>query len=275
MVDRKVTFLSGAGEDTQLQNSFELLQPSAQISSTKNGIIPVGRSGHCMAADDANIYVFGGYNPRGRHCPEISGGLPCVLIELWAFNFSSGTWRMIETDGIPDTCASSCLSVVDKRLFVYGGTGYPFGHMMSNTLKILDCRNLAGVTDNRPSRHLCWHLLETNPNEYTALDCGDSSPPIAYGQSLIFHEDSIYVYAGADAVGFYGEAVSDLHKLNFKTMSWEKLIPSGSSPHGTYKQEIAQDSERCVFQKHIKAILSEMIDEKLKIPCVTKRLEII
>ncbi|KAL5004714.1 hypothetical protein ScPMuIL_018170 [Solemya velum] len=239
-VDR-ITYLSGAGEDTQLQNYFEFLHPSTRTLSYRDEVLPIGRSGHCVAADESNIYVFGGYNPKGRDCHDQSGP-PCVLIELWIYNLSTGAWRKMKTDGIPDTCASSCLAVVDKRLFVYGGTGYPFGRMMSNTLKILDCRASLDDKGLERNRHLCWHLLETNPNEYTALDCGDSSPPRAYGQSLIFQEDAIYVYGGA--VGFYDEAVADLHRLNFNTMSWEKLVPSGSPPLGTYKQEIAKDSER-------------------------------
>ncbi|XP_071085575.1 kelch domain-containing protein 10-like [Haliotis cracherodii] len=195
---------------------------------TKTGVYPIGRSGHSMVADDANIYVFGGYNPRGCIREDIESA--CVLVELWKFNFATWKWTNLTSPGVPDTCASSCMVMRGKRLFVYGGTGFPFGEMMSNTVKVCEC----SLGSRRRSY---WYLLETNPNVYNCLDLGDNMPPRAYGQSLIFHEDCLYTFGGA--VGFYDEAVNDLHRLNCRTLIWEKLSPAGDVPPGRYKQEVA------------------------------------
>jgi len=209
---------------------------------------PKGRSGHCMCSDESDIYVFGGYSP----VDERNGVRQSrVLPELWRFNFASQKWSIVEADNTPDTCASSSIAVFNKKVFVFGGTGYPFGQIMSNTIKTLNLKptqrtglSAAGETGEcRAHIKQSWQLLETNPMSYNVMgDVEDSTPPPAYGQSLIFHRDAVYVFGGA--IGYYSEAVADLHKLNLESMSWEKQCPSGAIPSGRYKQEIIQDSER-------------------------------
>ena len=148
-------------------------------------IRPVGRSGHCCVTDEGNLYIYGGYNPMEG--PPLLGQEPetffapsrQVLRELWKFNFASKRWTKIERKNIPQAAASYCMKIRGRKLFVYGGTVFPFGVMMSNTLHTC---NLA--------KDFVW---ENIPVKGTS----DELPPRAYGQSLIFHEDFMYVFGGA------------------------------------------------------------------------------
>lgn len=219
-------------ETSLLRSQFELIYPTAgaKVLSEKE---PTGRSGHSMVANDGNLFVLGGYNPLGR---TLSNGRPTVLEELWKFNFASRKWTKIEADGCPNTCASSCMFLRGNSLYVFGGTSYPFGQVISNTFKVCDIGNL-----DFDGQGAFWYVMETNPNVFNNQDTGDNLPPRAYGQSVIFHEDCVYTFGGA--VGFYSEAVADMHRLNLRTLIWEQLSPAGEVPEGRYKQEIVTDRE--------------------------------
>lgn len=207
---------------------------------------PKGRSGHCMCSDDSDIYVFGGYSPMDeRNGVRQSRVLP----ELWKFNFATQKWTNVKSENIPITCASASIAIHNKQVFVFGGTGYPFGQIMSNTIKTLRMQQPAKLhaagegCSEKSTAKLCWQLLETNAMSYSGGgEVEDVTPPPAYGQSLIFHKDAIFAFGGA--IGYYSEAVADLHKLSFSTMSWEKLRPTGKIPNGRYKQEVVKDGER-------------------------------
>jgi hypothetical protein len=198
-----------------------------------------------MCSDESDIYVFGGYSPMDeRNGVRQSRVLP----ELWKFNFASQKWTNVKSENIPTTCASASIAVHNKQVFVFGGTGYPFGQIMSNTIKTLRIKQPANLQaagedcSEKTKIKLCWQLLETNAMSYSGGgEVEDVTPPPAYGQSLIFHKDAIFAFGGA--VGYYSEAVADLHKLSFSTMSWEKLRPTGKIPNGRYKQEVVKDAE--------------------------------
>ena len=205
-----------------------------------------------MVADESDIYVFGGYSPKDERNGMAQSN---VLPELWKFNFASEKWTNVTADNIPSTCASACLGINRKQVFVFGGTCYPFGQIMSNTIKTLKLNTAtakltaageSGSQREDDDKKLCWYLLETNPVSYNALDSDDIMPPRAYGQSLLFHNDAIYVFGGA--IGYYSEAVSELHRLSIDSMAWERLRPTGAVPSGRYKQEIAKDSERYILR---------------------------
>lgn len=221
---------------------FKKLLPRFKPYDTQR---PKGRSGHCMCADEANIYVFGGYSPMDeRNGVSTSRVLP----ELWKFNIASQKWIKIPSQNTPDTCASASIGVYHKQVYVFGGTGYPFGQSMSNTIKTLRLNqppnlSAAGEESGGKKHKFRWQLLETSAMSYS---CGweeeDVTPRPAYGQSLILHNDAVFIFGGA--IGYYSEAVSDLHKLNIHTMTWEKLRPTGKIPSGRYKQEVVKDEER-------------------------------
>lgn len=210
---------------------------------------PKGRSGHCMCSDESDIYIFGGYSP----VDERNGvRQTSVLPELWRFNFATQKWKLIKADNVSSACASSSLAVHNKQVFVFGGTGYPFGRIMSNTIKTLRVNQLPGLQAAgeshcvKGSAQLHWQLLETSAMSYSGgWEEEDITPPAAYGQSLILHKNAIYIFGGA--VGYYSEAVADLHRLSFDTMSWEKMRPTGKIPSGRYKQEVVKDNDRYFF----------------------------
>ncbi|KAL3848243.1 hypothetical protein ACJMK2_019112 [Sinanodonta woodiana] len=248
--------------------NFELICSKNEVLDVT---LPTGRSGHCTTSDESDLYLFGGFCPRDERNGVTKNQ---VFTELWKFNFATEKWTQIESNDIPDTCASSCINIKNKQLFVYGGTSYPFGHIMSNTIKTLNiwhrpigsnsynrtqsCTSKSGfgaVGESKtktssveaskcPATAVtsCWYPIDTNPYSYSCSDSGDMMPARAYGQSMFFHKDSIYIFGGA--IGYYSEPISDLHRLNRQTMEWEKLIPSGHIPDGRYKQEIAIDDKR-------------------------------
>jgi N-acetylneuraminic acid mutarotase len=196
-----------------------------------------------MVCDDGNIYVLGGYNPHGRVLNL--QGRPTVLEELWKFNLATRKWSKLDTAGFPSTCASSSLVIRGPHLYIYGGTAYPFGQIVSNTLKVCDLstpeRGLSGGGSGRAYR---WNSVIEPSDQPEDVD-DDSKPSRGYGQSIIFHNHYIYVFGGA--VGFYTEAINDLHCLDLSTMTWTKLDPQGELPEGRYKQEIIKDTNWYVF----------------------------
>ncbi len=210
--------------------SFELIP--AKDNGKGANCSPIGRSGHCCVADNANLYVFGGYNPREGPAFHITGGGPAtffnpsrqVMSELWVFNFATNLWHKSQAPGIPQAAASSCMKINKKKLIVYGGTVFPFGHLMSNTVYVCDISE----------RPFSWTRVETKGTS-------DQYPPAAYGQSLILYNDCIYTFAGA--VSFYLEPVADLHSLSLSTLEWRNVNATGDTPTGRYKQEIVTDSK--------------------------------
>lgn len=211
-------------------DEFELIYPRAKVLLD---LEPTGRSGHSMVAEDANLYILGGYNPLGRVLNR--QGRPTVLEELWKFNFATRKWTRMDAPGCPNTCASSSMVLRGSNIYVFGGTSYPFGHIISNTLKVCDIGNA------RPDGSgAFWYVMETNPNVFNNQDTGDNLPPRAYGQSIVFNDDYMYTFGGA--IGFYNEAVADMHRLNLRTLIWEILSPGGDVPKGRYKQEIVKDT---------------------------------
>ena len=111
---------------------FELIYPRPGAKVLVD-VEPTGRSGHSMVSDDSNLYVLGGYNPFGR---VLNQGRPTVLEELWKFNLATRKWTKLETADFPSTCASSCMLMRGTNLYVFGGTSYPFGQIVSNTFKV-------------------------------------------------------------------------------------------------------------------------------------------
>ena len=163
----------------------KFIQVKTHLSGLECDSKPIGRSGHCCVTDEGNLYVYGGYNPL-EGPPLLSQGPGAffapsrqVLVELWKFNIATSSWTKINSDNIPNSAASSSMHLRGRKLFVFGGTVFPFGVMMSNTLYTCDLRN-----------DFSWEAVEVRGTSH-------EMPPKAYGQSLIFHEDFMYVFAGA------------------------------------------------------------------------------
>lgn len=203
---------------------FERVTPTfSQLSVGTEFHDPVPRSGHACASDEYNLYVYGGYNPQGG--PFQTGGARQVLAQLWVFNFARRIWSRVESQNNPQTAASCCMKLKNKKLFVYGGTSFPFGNVMSHDLNIYDLRN-DSISDGS------WYQfpIDESTSEF---------PPHAYGQSLVFHNDSMYVFGGA--ISLFAEPVDCLHSLNLVSAAWTEFLPVGNQPRGRYKQEIVYD----------------------------------
>ncbi|XP_013400805.1 kelch domain-containing protein 10 [Lingula anatina] len=191
--------------------------------------LPVGRSGHVCLSDKANLYIYGGYNPvEGPYYAQFPNTIPNtpsrqVLAELWKFNYTTKKWAEDVSSDIPRAAASSCGTIGNGKILVFGGTVFPFGHVMSNDLHLYDIKSKT------------WSKVST-------VGVGTAVPNKAYGQSIFLHGKYLYVFGGA--VSFYAEPVSELHRLDLKTKEWQSLSPRGVGPRGRYKQEVVTDSHR-------------------------------
>lgn len=103
---------------------------------------PKARSGHRIVSDESNVYSYGGFNPSIND-PDMSNDKVWnenkpLFKELWRFNISTHTWRKCEgTEEMPKQLISNAIVMQGSTLFVYGGTGVPFGSHCSN--KIFVC----------------------------------------------------------------------------------------------------------------------------------------
>ncbi|KAL8585937.1 hypothetical protein ACOMHN_061098 [Nucella lapillus] len=243
----------------RVMDDFELIYPRAGTKIVVEDE-PAGRSGHSMVSDESNLYVFGGYNPLGR----INQGQPTVLDELWKFNFATEKWTKIETEGCMNTCASSSLIKHGSKLYIFGGTSYPFGQINGNEIYMCDLaqkretiRKTSPSTSSSHDPSQSESTISTEESTTTSTkqapyrwhrfsdanegDEDENKPPKGYGQSIVFHEQYMYAFGGA--VGFYSEAIGDLYRLDLELMMWEKMSPDGEIPMGRYKQEIIGDSQ--------------------------------
>lgn len=64
---------------------------------------PPARSGHRCVADNANLYVFGGYNPDYDESGGPENEDYPLFRELWRYHFATGCWQQIQTDGYMPT----------------------------------------------------------------------------------------------------------------------------------------------------------------------------
>lgn len=89
---------------------------------------PPARSGHRCVADNANLYVFGGYNPDYDESGGPENEDYPLFRELWRYHFATGCWQQIQTDGYMPT---ELASMSGKTLCV------PFLALLSNCLSLV------------------------------------------------------------------------------------------------------------------------------------------
>uniref|UniRef100_A0A915EC35 Kelch domain-containing protein 10 n=1 Tax=Ditylenchus dipsaci TaxID=166011 RepID=A0A915EC35_9BILA len=91
---------------------------------------PDPRSGHRIFATKDFVYMIGGYSPSGR--------LDKTFTDVWRLNILTEKWRKCSlVKGLmPDCLASFSLVQTNhpNEVFVYGGTGVPFGNSASDDL---------------------------------------------------------------------------------------------------------------------------------------------
>ncbi|XP_039263633.2 kelch domain-containing protein 10-like [Styela clava] len=170
---------------------------------------PSARSGHRAVANETHMWVLGGYNPGNVNTP--------LFREIWRLNIATGQWNLMQCEGdMPGELASHSTIIDNSHMLVFGGTGYPFGINSSNKLSVCNLRS--GV----------WRELK----------CDGNLPDEKYGQAMTLYKRKLIVHGGTSGY-FYN---TDLHKLNLKTLKWNRIIPNNvfsEMPAERYRHEIA------------------------------------
>ncbi|CAB0001160.1 unnamed protein product [Nesidiocoris tenuis] len=187
-----------------------------------NGGKPKPRSGHRAVCNDQNLYSYGGYNPNiktSAFAPVDVHWLESkpLFRELWKFNFASKTWTKLEAANVPLVLASNAVLLEGRVLFVYGGTGVPFGGHCSNALYVCN--------------------LNESPPTFREVPVTGSLPEPQYGQAAFIDGPHLYVIGGT--TGY--EYSADVHKLDLAAARWSdsclcKGLPN--EPMGRYRHEL-------------------------------------
>lgn len=139
--------------------------------------------GHRIACDDANLYVFGGYNFRENDDTHK------LYKEILSFNFISKQWKYCvdETseDECPEELASSAMLMYGKTLVVFGGTSYPFGMTCSNKVTLVPIND-----ETYPVQELITHNDQSN------------HPPGQYGMSIVSKDNYLYTVGGTQGFDY-------------------------------------------------------------------------
>ncbi|KAK0134605.1 Kelch domain-containing protein 10 [Merluccius polli] len=183
---------------------------------------PPARSGHRCVADDANLYVFGGYNPDFDEAGGSENEDYPLFRELWRFHFATATWQQLRTEGyMPTELASMSAVLHGNNLLVFGGTGIPFGESNGNDV----------------------HVCNIHYKRWNLLNCRGHKPNRIYGQAMVIINGYLYVFGGTTGY-FYS---TDLHRLDLSTRIWVHLKPKNAPtdlPEERYRHELAHDSQR-------------------------------
>lgn len=187
--------------------------------------LPYPRSGHRAIATDSDFWIWGGFNQTG---PENNG--PKMFDELWRFNYALQRWTLESTTGDQpqNILASHSMLLYSQNLvFVFGGTGFPFGQTVSNDLYILDLK------------HLQWRRIQF-PN---------NPPARVYGASMILNNEHLYILCGTNG-SIYNSDVYDIHlpTLTCTQIGFTFDEVEETFANGRYRQEVyLHDNKIYVF----------------------------
>lgn len=172
------------------QNSEQQLQMNLmnfiEITPIIGTDLPYPRSGHRAIATDSDFWIWGGFHPSGTNNQQ-----PKIFDELWRFNYALQRWTLETTTGDrPNgTLASHSMLLYHRNLvLVFGGTGFPFGHTVSDDLHILDLKRRQ------------WRRCQFPQNR----------PAPVYGASMITNDEHLYILCGTNSA-MYNSDVYDIH----------------------------------------------------------------
>ncbi|RXM32301.1 Kelch domain-containing protein 10, partial [Acipenser ruthenus] len=183
---------------------------------------PPARSGHRCVADNANLYVFGGYNPDFDESGGSENEDYPLFRELWKYHFATGTWQQMRTEGyMPRELASMSAVLHGNNLLVFGGTGIPFGESNGNDV----------------------HVCNVKYKRWSLLGCRGKKPNRIYGQAMAIINGYLYVFGGTTGYIYS----TDLHRLDLNTREWIHLKPNNPPddlPEERYRHEITHDGQK-------------------------------
>lgn len=188
-----------------------------------DGSFPKQRSGHRLVCSDNYLYLFGGYNPNNSNNED---PMSCLFKELWKFDLITLRWTLLlsgDNANLPLELASHAMVLHGDYLMIFGGTSYPFGINMSNKLYV--CRVTEPV------------------KEMEEIETTGDLPPTGYGQSVMVHNNYMYVVGGTDGFSYS----ADVHRLDLRTKVWEYLYMCRrdirDDPEPRYRHELAYDGK--------------------------------
>ncbi|CAF0771219.1 unnamed protein product [Didymodactylos carnosus] len=185
--------LQSSDNTRRIQQSSKNMMQFTEIYPINEQLGPSPRSGHRAVATDSDLWLWGGYFPRQTNQNE------SMFRELWRYNFALKQWTKEETigDGPTLTLASHAVCLHQHLMFVFGGTGFPFGQHGSNDLYILDLRQ----------RKWKRHKLLTDP------------PGKVYGASMLIKNEYLYILCGTNSLRYN----SDVYQIHLPTMQSIKI----------------------------------------------------
>lgn len=154
---------------------------------------PSERYGVMHAKHEQNLYIFGGYGPKGD------------LNDLWKFSPKNQNWEKIETtnDVSPEKRYAGAIGSYKDFLVLFGGRKRKDSKINYSDLWLFDLKNKK------------WTKLFDN---LTGVINEDASRPMYHAKSAYcVVEDYLYVLGGEGISGH----VSDFWRLNLNTFSWE------------------------------------------------------
>eukprot|EP00128_Syssomonas_multiformis_P012608 Colp12_sorted_trinity150504_noHs@27347 len=178
--------------------------PPSMIPGRWNELVtvdpPSKRSAHIAATDSQFMYIFGGYHDG--QC----------FADLHRFHLATKRWQKLNTTGtIPAQTASHSGVLDGTNLFVFGGSGVPFGLSNSNDFYVCDLTTLV----------------------WTRLPANGQCPSPRYGQSLVCtKQGEVYLFGGTSGLTFF----NDLYKYDFKKLEWTQ-IQAANPPSPRYRHE--------------------------------------
>eukprot|EP00040_Diaphanoeca_grandis_P013660 m.69047 g.69047 ORF g.69047 m.69047 type:complete len:434 (+) comp24039_c1_seq1:129-1430(+) len=180
--------------------------------------VPIPRSGHIAVVREDSMYVYGGYAPNPDR----------VFPELWRYHMLSETWELVPTSGFaPLTACSQSTIMVDRdTMFVFGGTGIPFGERNSREIHKYD------FWEKR------WSVVKT---------ATITAPCARFGQAMVMDKSkkSIWLYGGTSGTVFY----SDVWCFNLQSLEWKCVAPltTNNVPKPRYKHDMVMADDNLII----------------------------
>ncbi len=203
-ISNRMLVFGGATVESKIVGDLWIFNPEAnswQLTVPK-GTPPLPRQGHCAAASDRSMYIFGG----------ISYGYQ-PFNDFWQYNVIENSWTELSKNNpfkapAPRWLASCALVTTpdapdEGRFFVFGGVSQEYVPM--NDLMIYD---LAG-------------------GSWSPAPVGDTFAPFPrMMHNMVWMGSRLYVFGGmANNLAF-----EDLHYYDLDTNKWSETLPTGSFP---------------------------------------------